>query len=229
MKYKAIIFDLFGTLIPSYSEKEQRRIVRSMAAILSASPEPFWEFWSNTFKESILGILPDSEAKIRYICNKSGLNPEHENIRKASQLFLDFEARSMIPRPEAIGVLSALKQKGYKIGLISDCTANTVVLWQHTSLKPFFKVTIFSCAVRVKKPDPRIYHMALDKLKVKPEDCLYVGDGSSRELTGALKVGMHPVWLRIPEEINEDNFRIDQEEWDGVIISALKEVLDLLE
>jgi putative hydrolase of the HAD superfamily len=71
--------------------------------------------------------------------------------------------------------------------------------------------------------------MATEKLKVKPEDCLYIGDGSSRELTGALKVGMHPVWLRIPEEINENNFRIDQEEWDGVIISELKEVLDLVD
>jgi putative hydrolase of the HAD superfamily len=229
LRYKAVIFDLFGTLIPSYSEKEQRRIVMSMAAILSAPPEIFWESWLNTFKESVLGILPNYEAKIGYICNKSGLNPEQENIRKASQLFLDFEAHSMIPRPEAIRVLSTLKQKGYKIGLISDCTPNTVFLWEHTSLNPFFETAIFSCAVGLKKPDPRIYQMATEQLKVKPEDCLYIGDGSSQELTGALKIGMHPVWLRIPKEINENNFRIDQEEWDGVIISALKEVLDLVD
>jgi putative hydrolase of the HAD superfamily len=102
------------------------------------------------------------------------------------------------------------------------------VLWENTGLKSFFEVTIFSCAVGIKKPDPRIYHMALEKLKVKPQHCLYVGDGSSYELTGALRVGMHPVWIRIPDE-REDNFRIDEEDWDGPVISSLKEVLDLLQ
>ena len=96
-------------------------------------------------------------------------------------------------------------------------------------MNPFFETAIFSCAVGLKKPDPRIYQMATEQLKVKPEDCLYIGDGSSQELTGALKIGMHPVWLRIPKEINENNFRIDQEELDGVIISALKEVLELVD
>ena len=67
----------------------------------------------------------------------------------------------MVPRPEAAEILSALKLKGYKIGLISDCSSNTITLWENTGLKPFFEVTIFSCAVGLKKPDPRIYHMAL--------------------------------------------------------------------
>jgi putative hydrolase of the HAD superfamily len=134
----------------------------------------------------------------------------------------------MVPRPEAAEVLSKIQQKGYKIGLISDCSSNTIVLWENTGLKSFFEVTIFSCAVGIKKPDPRIYRMALEKLKVKPPDCLYIGDGSSYELTGALKVGMHPVRIRIPDE-REDNFRIDEEDWDGPVISSLKEVLDLLQ
>ena len=134
----------------------------------------------------------------------------------------------MVPRPEAAEVLSTIQQKGYKTGLISDCSSNTPILWESTSLKAFFKVTIFSCAVGIKKPDPRIYRMALEQLGVKPPDCLYIGDGSSYELTGALKVGMHPVWIRIPDE-REDNFRIDEEDWDGPVISSLKEVLDLLQ
>jgi len=58
----------------------------------------------------------------------------------------------------------------------------------------------FLCG-RCEKPDPRIYHLALERLKVKPQDCLYVGDGSSHELTGARKVGMHPVQIHVPDEI----------------------------
>ena len=228
MKYKAVIFDLFGTLIPNFSEKEYRQIVMLMATILSVPPEPFWEIWVATFKESILGVFPDYNAKITYICSKLGVNLSQNNILNASQVLLDYEARSMVPRPEAAEVLSVLKLRGYKIGLISDCFSNTIVLWENTGLKSFFEVTIFSCAVGIKKPDPRIYRMALEKLKVKPQHCLYVGDGSSYELTGALRVGMHPVWIRIPDE-REDNFRIDEEDWDGPVISSLKEVLDLLQ
>ena len=78
----------------------------------------------------------------------------------------------------------------------------------------------------MKKPDPRIYFMALEQLAIEPQDCLYIGDGSSHELTGALKVGMHPVWIRIP---NEDELRIDEEEWKGTVISSLKEVLILMQ
>ena len=228
MKYKAVIFDLYGTLIPNFSTKEYRRIVVQMASILSASPETFWQLWSGTFRESILGILPDSKAKIIHICDKLGLNPEQEKIIKAEQIRFDYEALSMVPRPEAVGVLLALKSKGLKIGLISDCFSETVTMWKDISLKSFFDITIFSCTVGLKKPDPRIYRMALEQLNVIPQDCLYIGDGSSHELTGALKVGMHPVWIRIPDETGADNFRIDEESWDGTVISSLKEVLDLV-
>jgi len=78
----------------------------------------------------------------------------------------------------------------------------------------------------VKKPNPRIYHLALERLKVKPQDCLYVGDGSNRELTGARKVGMHPVLIRTS---TEENCSFDEDDWDGTAVSSLSEVLDLIE
>jgi putative hydrolase of the HAD superfamily len=130
-----------------------------------------------------------------------------------------------MPRPEAIGILSTLKSKGYKIGMISDCPSNTPLLWENTSIKPFFEATIFSCAVGIKKPDPRIYNLALDKLKVKPQECLYIGDGGSNELTGASSVGMHPVLISVP---TEETYLFGVEDWKGTVISSLNEVLDLV-
>ena len=228
MKYKAVIFDLFGTLIPNFSEKEYRRVVMSLATILSAPPGSFWEQWMATFNQSIFGMIPDNRDKLILICRELGIHQNQDKIAKANQVFFDYEARSMVPRSEAVEILSALKQKGYKTGLISDCSSNTPILWENTGLKPFFEVAVFSCAVGIKKPDPRIYRLALEQLGVKSQDCLYIGDGSSNELTGALKVRMHPVWIRIPEE-REDNLRIDEEHWDGTVISSLKEVMDLVE
>ena len=87
---------------------------------------------------------------------------------------------------------------------------------------------MFSCSVGLKKPDPRIYQLAANRLEVEPESCLHIGDGGSNELTGASKVGMHPVLIRIPSEDSADAYRIDWEEWHGLTISSLKDVLTLL-
>ena len=89
--------------------------------------------------------------------------------------------------------------------------------------------TVFSCLAGVRKPDPRIYLLATEQLAVRPEECLYIGDGSSHELTGAASVGMHPVLIRVPYEDTPDAVRINEEEWDGPRVSSLTEVLTLLE
>ena len=72
--------------------------------------------------------------------------------------------------------------------------------------------------------------MAADELGVKLGDCLYIGDGSSKELTGAAAAGMNPVLVRHPEEDNPGVHRVDSEgsEWDGPVISSLYEVLELI-
>ncbi len=91
-------------------------------------------------------------------------------------------------------------------------------------------MTVFSCEVGLKKPDPRIYQLVAKQLAVKPESCLYIGDGSSNELSGATAVGMHPVLILDPREDSSSMHRIDAEtdRWNGPVISSLKEVLELV-
>ena len=68
--------------------------------------------------------------------------------------------------------------------------------------------------------------MALEHLRVKPGECLYVGDGLSNELTGASAVGMDVVQIYVPYA---DEWRdANAEKWDGPSVSALKEVLKLV-
>ena len=59
---------------------------------------------------------------------------------------------------------------------------------------------MLSYDVRLAKPDPRIYEMAVEGLGVAAEECLYVGDGTSNELTGASRVGMTAVLMRAPHD-----------------------------
>jgi putative hydrolase of the HAD superfamily len=229
MKYQAVIFDLFGTLIPSFSEREYQEKVKEIASIMQASPHDFWKMWSATLKESMLGAIPSLEAKIIRICQKLGIRTEASKIREAEDMFYEYEAKYMLPRPEASEVILQLKTTGIKTGLISDCSSEGPELWKKTALAPFIDVSIFSCSVGLQKPDPRIYHLALQQLDVKAQDCLYVGDGGSTELTGASRIGLDAVQLRIPGENDPDVFRINKEDWQGTIITSLKEVLILIQ
>jgi putative hydrolase of the HAD superfamily len=228
MKYRAVVFDLFGTLIPSFSEREYRLTVMQMANILAAPGAEFWELWSANFNDSILGILTDSQSGIARICQKLGINPAEEKINKAAGVLFEYEAETMVPRADAIKALAALKSADFRIGLISDCSCEAVAVWPETALAPFFDATVFSCQAGMRKPDPRIYRLALEQLKVSPAECCYIGDGSSRELSGAARAGLRAVQLRIPGEDDPDVYRIGLEDWQGESIRSLSEVLGLV-
>ena len=82
---------------------------------------------------------------------------------------------------------------GLKIGLVSNADLMDKKYWGSSRLAPYFDDVIFSCDVGVMKPDRRIYEMAAARLGVKPEECLFVGDGGSNELWGAKQLGMTTV------------------------------------
>lgn len=230
MKYQAIIFDLFGTLIDKLSLREHKKILEQMASTISAPPESFVQLWFDTFDERGLGIFQTLEANIEYICKKLELHPENTKITLAAQINIKYTARSMKPRPYATELLSKLKTEGYKIGLITNCSAEIPKILKGITLFPLIDIAVFSSLEGVQKPEPPIYNIAIERLAVKPENCLYIGDGDCNELTGALKVGTHPVLIRDPDEDRTDVHRVDFEadEWDGPVISSLREVLNLL-
>ncbi len=217
-------------MIKNFSSSEYAAVFAEMADILSVPPDEFLSSWVAAFDQRATGGFPTTEDAIRDLSLK--LNPwvTDARIKEATQIRLDYTKRSFIPRNGAIEVLSYLREAEYKVGLISDCTCEIPNVWDSTPFAPLFDVTIFSCVARIKKPDPRIYLLATEQLGVESQDCLYIGDGSSRELTGALQVGMHPVLVRNPEEDRNDVYRTNFEgdNWPGPVISSLKEVLGLL-
>lgn len=199
-----------------------------MADILSVPPDEFLEAWGAAFDERATGVFPTTSDAIKHLSIKFNPGVTNVQIDEATSIRTDYTRRSFIPRDGAIEVLGYLREAEYKTALISDCTCEIPNIWDSTALAPFFDVTVFSCVAGIKKPDPRIYLMATAQLGVKPPDCLYIGDGSSRELTGALEVGMYPVLIRAPDESDDTHFIDREEEWRGPIISSLREVLNLL-
>ena len=63
MKYQAVIFDLFGTLIDNFSLREHQSVLAQMASVLSAPPDDFTRLWFETSDHR----PPKSSASL--ICN----------------------------------------------------------------------------------------------------------------------------------------------------------------
>jgi putative hydrolase of the HAD superfamily len=229
MTYKAVIFDLFGTLVKLYVGPGYEAMFDRVAGILNISPQEMRRYWQKSLYDRSIGVIPDNRTAFRAMMDELGKPVTQAQLDQASQVRLDYTARSLTPRADALATLRALRAAGLKTALVSDCTSEIPAVWPDTAFEGLFDVTIFSCAVGVKKPDPRIYQLALDRLGTKPEECLYVGDGSSRELSGARAVGLRAILIRDPHEVVQ---AIDpdqrEDDWDGERIGRLSELLPLL-
>jgi len=228
MQHTAVIFDLFGTLVDIFSAEEYFRVLAQVAEAVGASPEAFAAAWRHGFDQRAVGAFGGVEGNIAYVAHRLGLEPPSEGLAEAARYRLALTRRNLEPRPDAVATLSALRAAGFRIGLVSDCTSEVPVLWPETPLAPLVDAAVFSSEVHLKKPDPAIYHLACERLGVTPPQCVYVGDGGSRELSGAAAVGMTPVLIRVPYENEADVHRVDGEEWGGLRVSSLSEVLALV-
>ncbi|MDX2504935.1 MAG: HAD family hydrolase [Gammaproteobacteria bacterium] len=97
--------------------------------------------------------------------------------------------------PDVVNALRKLRDQGYQIALISNASTAEVQAWPDSPLRPLFDVSVFSCDVGMKKPDPAIYYYTAEQLGVDAQHCVFVGDGGSDEHHGAHASGMTPLWL----------------------------------
>lgn len=101
-------------------------------------------------------------------------------------------------------------------------------LFSQSDLAQYIDIPIFSCEEQLKKPARRIYEIACKRLNVEPEECVYVGDGSSEELTGAASVGMRPILKRADLCDVYDPHRSDVENWQGHVIDDISELCNIV-
>jgi putative hydrolase of the HAD superfamily len=227
-KYKAIIFDLYGTLVDSFDVFGYASALRETSSILGLRHEQFIQLWNDTSEHRTTGVFKTLEENLEYICRELNVPVKKFDINLAKMVRYDYISLALTPRQYAIELLSHLKTEGYKMALVSNCSSETPDLWPVTPFAPFFEAALFSNVTGILKPDPRIYLMAAEKLGLAPEACLYVDD-IAHNLASATGAGMSAVLFRNPEETEDPQVIRPKEEWDGAAITSLPEILDLLE
>ena len=198
-----------------------------MAKILGVSYPKFWQTMGETLKDRTLGTLSNEEPIVE-VCRRLDAKVDRTQIEQTITLKHEFTKSSIIPEPEVLEALDLLKRKGLHLGLITNCNSIVPLYFPESPLAQYIDVPVFSCEERVKKPSHRIYEIACERLEVKPQECLYVGDGSGEELTAAAAVGMLPILKRADLTDVYDPHRPEVENWQGIAIDEIAELCDIV-
>lgn len=224
---KAFVFDLFGTLVDVREKKANNKILGEMSAALHVDFEIFKMLWIHTYEDRMLGTFESIQDNIKYILKKQQLERSEEELTTAARMRADFVKRSLeTKRVGLFETLSDIKTRGFKIGLISDCSPDVPAVWNALAYDHYFDSVIFSCKVGMKKPNPKIYQKSVDCLNVDFDECYYIGDGGSNELTGAQKVGMHPILIKSKADEIKNVYKEDADHWASERIFSLSELMN---
>ncbi len=128
-----------------------------------------------------------------------GLGLEEESARKAAAAAVGAEhARANLwsrAGEGASATLSTLRERGYRIGVVSNADGRVRALLDSAGLSPFLEVVVDSFEVGFEKPDPRIFLTATERLQVAASECVYVGDIYSIDVVGARGAGMRAILI----------------------------------
>lgn len=184
---KAVIFDMYETLITHY--QCPLYFSAQMAADIGISEAQFRALWNPLESDRSIGKLTLEEA-LEIVLKGNQCYSEELLQKLAGKRVATKEECFRHLHPEIIPMLSGLKEKGILIGLISNCFSEEAKVIRKSELFPYFDVPCLSYEMGMQKPDEAIFYSCMDSLGVKAGECLYVGDGGSRELETAEKLGM---------------------------------------
>lgn len=190
---RAILVDLYDTLVrirPDVREDMQRR----MADRLGVAPDALIEEWQKTTRDSNLGLLVDTTTRFAKILQRLGVDRAADPAELAAM-----EHQLLVREQElAPGVDSFLRQarrRGYRIGLVSNCSASVNWTLHASGLRRLFDTEALSYQVGSVKPDPAIFHQALADLGCAAEEAYFVGDGNNDELSAAAGLSITPIQI----------------------------------
>lgn len=189
---QAVLFDLFNTLVPGGSREERDHVSRRMAEILGVPPAAFAERVRATFDDRARGRLGDLHRTLAHLVGGLGATPSAEAIDAAVALRLDL-TRSLHAQTWALPALVELERLGVLRALVTDCSAETPMIWQESPLSRHLDAVSFSCVTGHRKPEPEAYLHAVEALDVEPSECIFIGDGGSHEPSGAAALGMRAI------------------------------------
>jgi putative hydrolase of the HAD superfamily len=116
--------------------------------------------------------------------------------------FKEFMYSCSKPKPDALAIAGALSaSRKFRMGTINnESRALNAFRIEKFGLRDIFEVFVSSCFVRLRKPDPQIYALALDLVQRAPQECCFIDDRAAN-LEPAKKLGMHVIQMQSAEQL----------------------------
>lgn len=187
---KAVIFDMFETLITHF--KSPLYFGQQIAEDMDIPEQKLREIWDPTDYDRTIGKMTLEEVFKQILRASNKYDPELVQKLADKRTAAKVECFNHL-HEEILPMLEELKRQGYCIGLISNCYFEEAAVIKDSVLWQYFDVACLSCEQGVAKPEEEIFRQCIEGLDVNYEECLYVGDGGSKELETAEKLGMKPV------------------------------------
>lgn len=229
---KAILFDLGNTLIQYFERSEFPGILRE--AIEEAYKYlcqddkfniPFdnvWERVKTEDHESKDYSVRSLENRLKNIFMLDNLSDE--SMMSLCRYFMKPIFSKSCIYDDTLPILSKLKSNGIKMAIISNTTwGSPAELWNEEikrfGLTEYVDMAIFCRDVGWRKPDSRIFEYALEKLSLKTDECIFIGDDPRWDIAGPKAIGMEAIL------INRKNVNQEVKEQE---IGNLYEIIDVL-
>lgn len=229
-KINAVFFDL-GETILNFGKVNTARLFGHGAKLtydyLKSLSQPVGDFkkYSRRYLSAIrwkywLSILTGKDFNALELLKKMGLsngfNLSEEQWRHI--LWLWYEPLSKVANIESnIGnTLSLLRQKGLKLGILSNTFINASALEMqlgHFGILDFFDIRLYSYRFPFRKPDLRIFKTAAEQIGEKCENIMFIGDRVNKDIKPALRAGMTAVlkkaYTNSGKKIPKDAYEIE--------------------
>jgi HAD superfamily hydrolase (TIGR01549 family) len=99
-------------------------------------------------------------------------------------------------RERTVETLEELRRRGYRLGVISNADGRAEEALDAVGLREHFELVVDSGRVGIDKPDPRIFHHALELMGgIDAHEAVYVGDIYEIDVQGARAAGMRPILI----------------------------------
>lgn len=198
---KGIFFDLYGTLIDIDTDEYDPRVYSTLSQYLAyhfvnISPEELKETYFQNIR-FYLGQSKESHPEVDLykvfsnIMHRYGKRKyPRQTIIYTGMLFRSLTIRHLNVFGGLYDVLATLMENT-GIAVISDAQwifAQSEM--EMFGLNRFVKFSLLSSQIGFKKPDVRLFEMAMKKLSVRPEESVYIGDNPGKDMVGAKKARM---------------------------------------
>lgn len=212
---KAIVFDLDDTLYDCLHENDKAvdDTVRYVANELLHMDEDVVRKAFEEGRDTVKSQLSEWDMAAQHnrvlyfqkMLELLGVSPFKYDLQVYNYFWDNFLNRISL-FPEALKFIDDARALGIKIGICTDMTAHIQFRKiDRLGLTDRLDAMITSEEAGVEKPNRRMFDMIAEKLGVKNEEVIYVGDSYKKDVTGAKNAGMTPIWyLSLHDKTDED-------------------------